>query len=194
MQQRNIQRGFIPIVLCVCFTLLSTAYGQFTPPGSASGSVQVNVARLAQAHVQIQPLAFGWITPGQTKSLPPNTGDFLRFMVEGEPTAKVSVTFPKTALLYSGLNSLTFTRQEVWAADAHTGAGLPPPGYWVFLPDDASIINECTLSGLAPMLQPPPNPSGKQYFWVGGKVTAGPAQPAGYYWGSYTITMSNYYM
>lgn len=173
----------------------SSLFAQISIP-SANGSVDIKVARPARVDAHNEPLHFGWIVPNGTKTIPSWDPRALRFMISGEGSATLDVTFPLSITLlrdgiYSGAgNEVYFARAPVKSM-----AGYPPVQPGSGAPD---FVGAGVTTGTATFPGPPGlSPGGfdpRVYFWLGGTLTAPAGTTQGFYYFAYTVTISNYSM
>lgn len=173
----------------------SSLFAQISIP-TANGHIDVSVARPARIDSHNEPLHFGWIVPNGTKFIPSWDSRALRFMVSGEGSATINVTFPLSITLlrdgrFSGVgNEVYFTRSAVKSM-----AGYPPEQPGSSSPD---FIGSGVPTGIATFPGPPgESPGGfdpRVYFWIGGTLTAPAGTVQGFYYFAYTVTINNYSM
>jgi hypothetical protein len=135
-----------------------------------SGSIQATATVLSAITVTgAQPLAFGAVTPGVAKTIAYTAGG--RFDLVGQASASVNIAFALPTDLVSGANNLPI---GTWTG-YHNLTNNSAAGGVAFVP--AAAVTPAAFSG-----------AGALFVFVGGTVTPGPAQAAGAYTGTVTMT------
>lgn len=138
------------------------AYGQMTDTESATISATV-IAALSVS--KDQDLAFGDLPQNSSSTVEVTDAGAVKFTVGGEPNKNVTFTLTSPANLTNGANNLPFVEDvQVNTTDA--------PGTAAALTDGATEA----LSG-----------TGALFVYLGGTVTAAPAQATGAYSGTFTL-------
>lgn len=200
MRQRIKYYGLPLGFLCVAFMLWINplAFCQ-----SVNGTTIVNVARALEISCDVRPLAFGFITQGETKTLlPSNDGvQFLRYNILGERGFQFTISMPKTITMSGpGGATMLMTRKAVWMKRttdfsplANSYVPSPPPAAGMedlYLDTDMGLTKVVTLIKENPA--DPPGGISRVHCWVGAEITASPTQTLGSYGGFYPVTVSNY--
>ncbi|MBI5646352.1 MAG: hypothetical protein HY962_05420 [Ignavibacteriae bacterium] len=166
----------------------------------ASGTVTINVARLARVDAHNEPLTFGWMTVGMSKEVHAWESRALRFMVTAEGASDIDVTFPLSLVLHRKIggnllsgpgNEIPFLREPVKYYIPPTGTEDPvqPGSGGANFVGDGVTTNTMHMPG-----DPGQSIEPRTFFWVGGSVSAPAGTIPGLFYGRYTVTISNYRM
>ena len=163
--------GYVVVALCL-----------HPGPGtaqSASGAATAKVL-VSLALITLSDLDMGWFIPGAgtvaVNAKSPSAG---KFRATGTSGYGLTVTYPGSVTLTSGVNSLSLTVSVLGNnTDNQAGSSAVPSGSTVYL-------------GRPPRGQGQPRRvrGTDFFFWFGGTTTIGVAQPTGSYTGTFTLSV-----
>jgi len=140
----------------------------------AQASAQINATATVQTPLSltgVNPLAFGNVFPGLTKTILPTDATAGKFSIAGQASAEVNITFTLPTNLVSGANNL-------------------PIGTWTGGRNIADVqAGQTALTPTAATITPLSG-TGGLFIWLGATVTPAVAQVAGAYSSPVTMTVA----
>ena len=152
--------------------ILICAISALSFAGTASTSANVTAAVTVTNNL---PMAFGNVTLGTSPIVAANTGAAAAFTISGAANTATGVTIVYPATLVSGANSMVFTSSVLPRTNTVAAAATAVTNY---SPDASDVVGALT-SG-----------TGALFLYVGGQIAVDPAQAAGSYSGTITVTVT----
>jgi hypothetical protein len=169
IKRSNIMKKILLVAILIC------AISALSFSGTASTTANVSANVTAAVTVTATPLAFGNVTLGTAPTVLATAAGAAVFTITGGASTATGVAITYPAALTSGANSMAFTN----SVTPHTNTVANPATSVVTFSTDASTITNAFTSV-----------TGFLYVYVGGQITVDPAQAAGSYAGTITVTVT----